>query len=421
VLARRHRKLSIACTVVAPSLTPKGSGDKIKTDRRDARLLARLHRAGELTAVHIPDERDEAIRDLCRARTDAVHDLRGGRNQLKAFLLRNGYRYTETTAGVRSLVAPPCPGENPGRRRCRSVVWAELLRAFSAPEWAAGTSLRESIEPGGLMAHPAYGVLATCLAAGIACCIPGALRQSADSDMPAQPHALLIKFPGTNCDAETARALEAAGFSAEILPVALLEPAVLERAQMIVFSGGFSYGDYVMSGRIAQLTTKNKLGERLKDFVAKGGYALGICNGFQILTQLDLLPHASLIHNTSGRFICRWVGLKKNAESPFLSRLPAEFELPIAHAEGRVVADGSEAAAYVKNGRAALLYTTDVNGSTAAIAGLQDDTGRVFGLMPHPERFLWKSQHYDRDWKGGEGEWGAGYWFFKGAAEAMAA
>jgi len=98
VLARFLKKKGVACDVVAPSLTPKGSGDKIKTDRRDARMLARLHRAGELTAVHVPDERDEAIRDLCRARTDAVHDLRSGRNQLKAFLLRNGYRYTETTA-----------------------------------------------------------------------------------------------------------------------------------------------------------------------------------------------------------------------------------------------------------------------------------------------------------------------------------
>jgi transposase len=98
VLVRYLKKKGISCDVVAPSLTPKGAGDKIKTDRRDARMLARLHRAGELTAVHVPDERDEAIRDLCRARTDAVYDLRSGRNQLKAFLLRNGYRYTETTA-----------------------------------------------------------------------------------------------------------------------------------------------------------------------------------------------------------------------------------------------------------------------------------------------------------------------------------
>jgi transposase len=98
VLARFLKKKGIACDVIAPSLTPKGSGDKIKTDRRDARMLARLHRAGELTAVHVPDERDEAIRDLCRARTDAVHDRRSGRNQLKAFLLRNGYRYGEKTS-----------------------------------------------------------------------------------------------------------------------------------------------------------------------------------------------------------------------------------------------------------------------------------------------------------------------------------
>ncbi len=98
VLARFLKKKGIACDVIAPSLTPKGSGDKIKTDRRDARMLARLHRAGELTAVHVPDDRDEAIRDLCRARTDAVQDRRSGRNQLKAFLLRNGYRYGEKTS-----------------------------------------------------------------------------------------------------------------------------------------------------------------------------------------------------------------------------------------------------------------------------------------------------------------------------------
>lgn len=98
MLARFLKKKGIACDVVAPSLTPKGSGDKIKTDRRDARMLARLHRAGELTPVHVPDERDEAIRDLCRARTDAVQDQRSGRNQLKAFLLRNGYRYGEKSS-----------------------------------------------------------------------------------------------------------------------------------------------------------------------------------------------------------------------------------------------------------------------------------------------------------------------------------
>jgi transposase len=113
VLARRLRQLGIECTVVAPSLTPKGSAEKIKTDRRDAIKLARLHRAGELTAVHVPDERDEVIRDLCRARTDAVYDQRRARQQLKSFLLRHGYHYGGKSAWteahmryLRELVLP---------------------------------------------------------------------------------------------------------------------------------------------------------------------------------------------------------------------------------------------------------------------------------------------------------------------------
>jgi transposase len=113
VLARRLAQLKVHCTVVAPSLIPSRSGDRVKTDRRDALKLARLHRAGELTAVHVPDASDEAMRDLCRARTDAVQDLRRGRAQLKAFLLRHGYRYTGKSAWteahrryLRELVLP---------------------------------------------------------------------------------------------------------------------------------------------------------------------------------------------------------------------------------------------------------------------------------------------------------------------------
>jgi phosphoribosylformylglycinamidine synthase subunit PurQ / glutaminase len=234
----------------------------------------------------------------------------------------------------------------------------------------------------------------------------------------ATPHALLLKFPGTNCDNETSRALQAVGFSTEVLPITQLQGDSLSKPQLIVFSGGFSYGDYVMSGRIAQLITKQKIGDQLQSFVQKGGYAMGICNGFQILTQLDLLPRGSLVHNDTGRFICRWAGLKKNSSSPYLSELPAEFELPIAHAEGRFVGVESDAATYVKNGRAALLYTTDVNGSSEGIAGLQDDTGRVFGLMPHPERFTARHHHYDPDWATAEHGWG--YYMFKSLRSAMA-
>jgi phosphoribosylformylglycinamidine (FGAM) synthase-like amidotransferase family enzyme len=159
--------------------------------------------------------------------------------------------------------------------------------------------------------------------------------------------------------------------------------------------------------------------------VERGGYVLGICNGFQILTKLGLLPKASLIENTSGRFQCRWVKLRvKNADNPFLRELPTDvdIEFPIAHAEGRLVAPSGESARYVREGLAALTYAGEnPNGSEEAIAGLQNATGRVFGLMPHPERFLYAGQHYDRDWaaKSGEPEWGWGYYFFKGIHRAI--
>ncbi|MBL9158235.1 MAG: phosphoribosylformylglycinamidine synthase subunit PurQ [Verrucomicrobiales bacterium] len=236
-----------------------------------------------------------------------------------------------------------------------------------------------------------------------------------------RPCALLLKFPGTNCDAETARALEAVGFVTEVLPVSALKPGKLVGVSLVVLSGGFSYGDYVMSGRIASLVTEQKIGETLKDFRDNGGYILGICNGFQILTQLDLLPAGSLVENASGRFQCQWVKMKNLApKSPFLSRCPAEFELPIAHAEGRLVTkEAAEAAGYLKSGAAALVYTDEVNGSFERIAGLTDESGRVFGLMPHPERFMKARDHYDPDWEGGEGGWGSGYWLFKSLHEAI--
>jgi transposase len=136
VLARRLEQLKTSCVVVAPSLIPSRSGERIKTDRRDAMKLARLHRAGELTAVHLPEASDEAMRDLCRARTDAVQDLRRGRAQLKAFLLRNGYRYTGRSAWteahrryLRELVLP-----HPAQR----VVLEDSIRTISGAEERIG-------------------------------------------------------------------------------------------------------------------------------------------------------------------------------------------------------------------------------------------------------------------------------------------
>ena len=239
--------------------------------------------------------------------------------------------------------------------------------------------------------------------------------------MEKRPHALLLKFPGTNCDAETARALETAGFAATILPSALAAPKWLADADLVVLSGGFSYGDYVMAGRLAQLEAERKLGGALKEFYQGGGHLLGICNGFQILTQLGLLPEGSLIDNTSGRFQCRWVKLQRRTENnAFLQGLPEEFELPVAHAEGRFVAPGDAAKRYADEGFVALQYAEDVNGSQERIAGLQDSAGRILGLMPHPERFLYRAHHYDRDWFGHH-QWGWGYFMFKSIADRISA
>lgn len=248
--------------------------------------------------------------------------------------------------------------------------------------------------------------------------------------MEERPRAVLLKFPGTNCDEETARALETVGFVTEVIPISALKPESLAGVRLVVLSGGFSYGDYVMAGRLARLVTEQKIGDTLKEFRDSGGYLLGICNGFQILTQLDLLPPASLVENTSARFQCQWVTLRKRApESPFLSRLPETFEFPIAHAEGRLVTkEADEAKTYLESGAAALTYTTDVNGSFEQIAGLQDESGRVFGLMPHPERFLHRQDHYDPDWSPGgeavessgeEENRGSGYDFFRSLFESV--
>ena len=237
--------------------------------------------------------------------------------------------------------------------------------------------------------------------------------------MEKRPDALLLKFPGTNCDEETARALEQSGFAVETLPFSLITAARLAKTDLFVLSGGFSYGDYVMAGRLAQLGLEHKLGAELRAFHRGGGYLLGICNGFQILMRMGLLPEGSLIGNTGGRFMCRWSTLRRTAtDSPWLNGLPDEFEFPIAHAEGRFVAPPDLARKYIENGNVTLLYKDNLNGSDEAIAGIQDDTRRVFGLMPHPERFITREQHYDRDWSGAPNGWG--YTFFRSIHDEIA-
>lgn len=233
------------------------------------------------------------------------------------------------------------------------------------------------------------------------------------------PRALLIKFPGTNCDRETARALELVGFSAQIRPVAVVGPEDLKGCQLLVLCGGFSYGDYIMAGRLAELELERRLAGTLSDYYAKGGHLLGICNGFQILVKTGLLPESSLVHNVSGRFVCRWTALTVRAgNNAFLQGVPEHIELPVAHAEGRLVTrEPGMAKAYREEGRVALTYQDNFNGSFEAIAGLQDAEGRILGLMPHPERFTDRRQHYDPNWDRAERGWG--YYVFASIRERL--
>ncbi|MEW5692878.1 MAG: phosphoribosylformylglycinamidine synthase I [Candidatus Hydrogenedentota bacterium] len=230
---------------------------------------------------------------------------------------------------------------------------------------------------------------------------------------------LLLKFPGTNCDSETDRALRTAGFDNDIIPINLLNRDMIFEYSMVVIPGGFSYGDYIRAGRLAQLELGLKIGDALFEFKEKGGLILGICNGFQILLQLALLPQASLTTNISGRFICKWVKLKIiNRKTPFLYLLPWKFELPVAHIEGRFVTSENKANEYVDSGLASLVYEENINGSECGIAGLNDETGRVFGLMPHPERFLFYDDYYNID-KSSNERYGSGYIFFRSVYEYL--
>ncbi len=176
----------------------------------------------------------------------------------------------------------------------------------------------------------------------------------------------IVKFPGTNCENETLESLEYLGFDVSFIS----HNETMINSDLIVLAGGFSYGDYVSCGRIAKyspvvLSLKNATLER-KVFI------LGICNGFQILTEANILPGA-ILENIGGKFIC------DNVELNFLNR---SFSLPIAHHQGRYYIDDIEKL----NDFEIIKYKNNPNGSLANIAGLYDKKRYIMGLMPHPER-----------------------------------
>lgn len=216
--------------------------------------------------------------------------------------------------------------------------------------------------------------------------------------MSIKPKFLVLWGDGINCENETARAIELAGAEACKVHVnALLEePAQLGSYQALVIPGGFSFGDHLGSGQVLALKLELRLKNELQEFV-KTKPVMGICNGFQTLVKLGLLPDAdfqrscALVKNEQGHFIDRWIEVQRNENSPcvWTKNLPTQFALPIRHGEGRFVCqDESLLNRLINNNQAVLRYTEDVNGAQSQIAGICDPSGLVFALMPHPEAAL---------------------------------
>lgn len=227
------------------------------------------------------------------------------------------------------------------------------------------------------------------------------------------PSALVVTAPGTNRDPDVTLALELAG--ARVSSATLGDPGALrtaiEDADIVVFAGGFSYADALGAGRLFALELEHAVGETLSRAVDEGALVIGICNGFQTLVRLGLLPgdgaRVALAHNDPGGFQCRWVRLRPTSERCVWTRgLTAEIDCPIAHGEGRFVCDDATMRDLVAGDRIALRYASpNPNGSRDAVAGICDPTGRVLGLMPHPENHVLARQHplHRRGHEGGLG------------------
>jgi len=190
----------------------------------------------------------------------------------------------------------------------------------------------------------------------------------------AKPKVAILVFPGTNCNIETKRAVELAGFDAQYV---WYEDKNLNKFSAFIIPGGFSYGDYLRAGKLASLSP---VVDSLIEFIQKGYPVLGICNGFQILCELGILPGA-LIMNANTKFISRWVELEvENTDSPFtcVFKKGERIKLPIAHKFGNYFMGREEKVSV------AFRYLENPNGSFDRIAGVL--FGNVLGLMPHPER-----------------------------------
>ncbi len=252
----------------------------------------------------------------------------------------------------------------------------------------------------------------------------------------ATPRALILRAPGANCDAEAEFACERAGAVADRVHINRLRenPGLLLRYQLLIVPGGFTYGDDVAAGKILGNQLTCFLGDALRRFRDSDRLVLGICNGFQALLKAGLLippddegPLATLAHNASGRFEDRWTYLQASGDKcPFLKGCQRLY-LPVAHGEGNLICRepwilrGLEQAGQVvlryvdAEGRPGP-YPVNPNGSQGDVAGLCDSSGRVLGLMPHPERHVLPTQHprWTREGLAAEGD---GLRLFRNAVE----
>jgi len=213
---------------------------------------------------------------------------------------------------------------------------------------------------------------------------------------------------GINADKELALAFNKAGADSEFVHIEDLRTGIrtLETYAILAFPGGFSFGDHLGSGKVLSHIVKKSIKNQIDALLARGGLILGICNGFQTLVKMGLLPNmqgnweqeVSLLHNEGGHFIDQWVHLDRNGSnaSPWLKGIDSMY-VPVRHGEGRlIVRDERIAQGILQNNLVAFEYTNGApNGSYLDIAGLTDRSGQILGMMPHPECFLVEEQRPD--------------------------
>ena len=244
-----------------------------------------------------------------------------------------------------------------------------------------------------------------------------------------KPKVIIMSGYGLNCEEETKFAFEKAGGIAEIVHIndLIARPKILSDFQILAFPGGFSYGDDTGSGKAYANKMKNHLLKEIEEFLSRDTLVIGICNGFQILTSLGVLPGA-LTYNKNGKYIDRWVDLKVEGKSPWLLGLK-KISLPIAHGEGRYIIDDKRYKEMKKNKEIAFTYEKgeickyqnlekNPNGAMYDIVGVLGYNGRVLGMMPHPERAMFF--HHSPLWqnkkiKGEKRDEGEGILLFKNA------